>query len=122
MNAKPTPGPWYVLGQPWHRGPRTIVIAGSEDPHLAETVADCDNSFGTDFWETETETPEQVERRKEAEWEANARLIAEAPEMLELLRQVSEQLEAGAIPVGESFWDAWGKKAKEILRRVVGGQ
>lgn len=39
-----TPGPWFVLGQPWRRSDddSQTIIAGSDDPHGAPVICDWD--------------------------------------------------------------------------------
>ncbi len=68
MNAKHTPGPW----EDHFCGP------------FRQTVVDCPNELGLIAVPSERATIE--------EQDANARLIAAAPEMLEMLRRVSEFL------------------------------
>ncbi len=36
-----TPGPWYLLEQPWlPRGCETMILSGSNDPHAGKAVCD----------------------------------------------------------------------------------
>lgn len=40
-----TPGPWFVVGQPWN--PKAdFIVAGSEDPHVGQYVADTEDFDG----------------------------------------------------------------------------
>lgn len=45
LAAKATPGPWFVVGQPWN--PKAdFIVAGSEDPHVGQYVADTEDFDG----------------------------------------------------------------------------
>ncbi len=73
-----TPGPWEVHSRVWHGkegGGHAFLEVGSE------TSA---------FWVARVQTFDD----DKGEYSANARLIAAAPEMLEALRLLVEQLEA----------------------------
>ena len=40
-----TPGPWFVVGQPWN--PKAdFIVAGNEDPHIGQYVADTEDFDG----------------------------------------------------------------------------
>ncbi|MBQ0917502.1 ead/Ea22-like family protein [Hydrogenophaga aromaticivorans] len=40
-----TPGPWFVVGQPWN--PKAdFIVAGSPDPHMGQYVADTEDFDG----------------------------------------------------------------------------
>lgn len=47
--------------------------------------------------------------------EANARLIAAAPELLEVLKEIYDDVEQGAIP---NSGDEWFKKAKSVIQKA----
>lgn len=64
-----TPGPWYIVCPPWDK--TGCVVATDEDPHGAKIICDT----GEMAWQDHT----QADIR---EWEANARLIAAAPDLL----------------------------------------
>ncbi|CDY76148.1 hypothetical protein BGLT_05221 [Caballeronia glathei] len=72
MSEKHTPGPWFVTGTGLSR-----YVEGKVRPGVLQEVA----------WCGATEVPEQME--------ANARLIAAAPELLEALQAM---VDAHAIP------------------------
>lgn len=43
--AEATPGPWFVVGQPWN--PKAdFIVAGSPDPHMGRYVADTEDFDG----------------------------------------------------------------------------
>lgn len=42
--ADATPGPWYVVGDPWGAG--DFVVAGNPDPHVGQYVCDTENFDG----------------------------------------------------------------------------
>lgn len=45
LAEKATPGPWFVVGQPWN--PKAdFIVAGSEDPHVGQYVADTEDFDG----------------------------------------------------------------------------
>ena len=45
LAKKATPGPWFVVGQPWN--PKAdFIVAGSEDPHVGQYVADTEDFDG----------------------------------------------------------------------------
>ena len=71
-NGKHTPGPWTVNDQLTF-----LIIHGPEGEHIAETGA----------WRHDVC---QISNRKRAEMQANARLIAAAPELLEALEMVRD--------------------------------
>jgi len=91
-----TPGPWSV--QKHNR-------AG--EPHYALTV-DSDTRLIAEVGASPTDSHD----------EANARLIALAPEMIEALRVISAGLTNGQIERGESFQSI----ARAIIRRAEGGE
>lgn len=67
--SKFTPGPWYVVDLLWDDS--DCVVANREDPHGAEIICDTSESMWHGFAE------DDVER-----WQANAVLIAAAPDLL----------------------------------------
>ena len=68
---------WYVVGQPWGDG--TYIVAGSDDPHLALFVADCEiwNWEETAEWHSDVDikSPQEIAQR----------IVADHNEMLRLL-------------------------------------
>lgn len=40
-----TPGPWFVVGPPWNQN-ADFIVAGSNDPHTGQYVADTENFDG----------------------------------------------------------------------------
>lgn len=102
MTAKHTPGPWYAL-----RGQRNISIRHKTGYKFLPMVnvasvrgnlpADC--PYGSS--------------------EANARLIAAAPELLEALREIFHDVKQGAIPNDD---DEWWKKASTAIAKATGEQ
>lgn len=58
--------PWFLLGQPWchSEDAGTGVLAGSDDPHVATPVIDCDDLRY--LWEESDDTDDdmaEVERK-----------------------------------------------------------
>ena len=72
--AKHTPGPWIVPDQTWRRS-LTVEVGGKE-------LVQCPGSGGAMSY---TETICTLNWNRTPEWDANARLIAAAPDMYEAL-------------------------------------
>lgn len=85
MNTKHTPGPWAA-----RKDPEGLAIVGGsgEYPGLPEYVGMIKNIYGRD--------------------EANARLIAAAPELLEALKEIHADT---------SLW--WTPGMREKVRKVI---
>lgn len=95
MNAKHTPGPWVASHNSWETS--TVYADGRV---VAECLIDADVS-------------EENQHELEPIKEANARLIAAAPELLEALQEV--------IAISDRKHDAWDK-AKAAIARATGDQ
>lgn len=67
--AEHTPGPWYVIPLPWDET-ACCITSKDPDPHLGEFVCDASHFFH-DY------ADKDIKR-----WQANARLIASAPDLL----------------------------------------
>jgi len=78
--AKHTPGPWVVPDQTWRRS-LTVEVGGKE-------LVQCPGSGGAMSY---TETICTLNWSRTPEWDANARLIAAAPDLLEALEALVEQ-------------------------------
>lgn len=91
-HTPPTPGPWKVVvdGNPLSAG---IVAIIQHSPEQLLTVEE--GYFGGPWCAKET-------------WEANARLIAAAPDLLEAAKRVAETCPRGPYinPRWEAAWDA----------------
>jgi len=96
MADKHTPGPWRICNT--NRG---LYIAGRDPGYFAEIFYGDKTSM--------THFPEQ---------QANARLIAEAPAMLEALRALLDAMPAPATRKLTAAWDG----ARAILSRIDGKQ
>lgn len=90
--AKHTPGPWII---------EDITDDG-------QSVISAASKNWIDFARVWVVTDESTDK----EGEANARLIAAAPELLEALKDVMSAVELGWIPDGESMFNARAAIAK----------
>lgn len=104
-NAQHTPGPWEA--KPEECDKPYIRVRG--------TV------LGSRFKVANVLTPvyEGVHHREAEETRANARLIAEAPELLEALERLSAQCERLRLP-GQAETDA-EKTARAVIAKATGG-
>ena len=105
MNAKHTPGPWVVSDG-------NIVISDSHN-----TVAvpwDALGRRGRNYWDAGY--GHISSRVTEVEAIANARLIACAPEMLEVLRELLPLIES-TFPVQA---DTWLADARAVIAKATG--
>ena len=94
---KPTPGPWEAKPT----GPWDGWDGWSVEDATGAVVCDAHGS--------------QLNGRREA----NARLIAAAPELLEALREIFHDVKQGAIPNDD---DEWWKKASTAIAKATGEQ
>jgi hypothetical protein len=102
MNTKHTPGKWIATKdhkRGWNVGAKTGEWANRTD--ILESVAHCENENA----------------------EANAKLIAAAPELLELAKQIEAQDEftcdeSASIPMRQAYAiiNAWREAAKSALK------
>ena len=104
--SKHTPGPWKYIG-------RVSISGGIEWP-----TVEC--SFKRFI---------QPEGRDQDECEANARLIAAAPDMLELITNLSGAYEGSDEQRSNELWNEWNYKywhlanaAKALLAKIEGGK
>ena len=92
MNGKHTPGPWVSIGA-------SVYIEEGAD-HYSIAICTCNDA-----------------RRNQEDQEANARLIAAAPEMLEALQSISRILGKGQTLSskhdGDYIWHLIGKATGE---------
>lgn len=95
-NHPPTPGPWYIE-------PGTLTILSE----VAGNATICEVMEADDFPCVEEGTEADVQ----AECEANARLIAAAPEMLDALR-TAEKIVGREFPNGQGIIDIRAAIAK----------
>lgn len=95
--SKHTPGPWIAARYDGY-GPRTTIRQGCE--HTGMRIA---STF-------ETTSPRNIERN-----EANARLIAAAPAMLEALEMAVRQNEHDMLMTGEEL-----RKCAAVIRAAKG--
>lgn len=75
-----TPGPWFVVGQPWNPE-ANFIVAGSNDPHMGQYVADTE-----DFDGEGKNVQENAAYIAAANPAAILSLIAERDELLEALK------------------------------------
>ena len=93
---KPTPGPWVAKSRDVYHGRKRVVFnanAASKEPL----------NMKEEFLQAE----------------ANARLIAAAPDLLEALREIFHDAKQGAIPNDD---DEWWKKASTAIAKATGEQ
>ena len=91
---KPTPGPWSVAEETFDNGGITEIVIRGSDPRAAVAVA-LDFGKNNPGWQL-----------------ANARLIAEAPELLESLIYLRDCAESGEHPHGPR----WAKALAPIKK------
>lgn len=101
MTTKFTPGPWVTAPYEGY-GPRTTVRQGDEQTgmRIASTF--------------ETTSPKHIERN-----EANARLIAAAPDLHEVVEEVVEHFVGFFSDQGYDV-DELDKKARAALAKAIG--
>lgn len=98
VDAKPepvghTPGPW------WLHGPELSVYGGLKSQIVCRLHDAHGNAYGN--------------------WQANARLIAAAPELLEALRDLRSYLKLGISP--SSHWRSLLESADAAVAKATGG-
>jgi hypothetical protein len=101
-----TPGPWHVTACLDYWVEHGHAITGADDGFMG--VALC----GDISW------PNSDERQKE--WEANARLIAAAPDLLEALKVLADQRWTDRPFHGPGSQDEWLKKAAAAIANATG--
>jgi hypothetical protein len=98
MNQKHTPGPWYVG-----------TDFSDQGRHIYAEQMVCDDDG--EEWHPLIATTDDDERL--VDWQANAQLIATAPELLENLRQLCELLES----IGHDC-----TPSREAIAKATGGR
>lgn len=99
-----TPGPWIVRNFPGQ----------NRGPYVTDSTPDCHGGFVGQLIASQTTCPD---------WEANARLIAEAPEMLAVLKEINEFFRHNnpvhpSTLIGEVTFKA---HVAELIERAEGG-
>lgn len=107
--AKHTPGPWFIEKESWLKG-HTSVGSKSHGA-MIQVIAEMD-------WDG-TKKEKNMSNPVYARWveknktlQANARLVAEAPELLELVRTANGSNGCHTV--------MWQEKAKQILTKISG--
>ena len=99
-----TPGPWMTMDLPCAPWPRTILFVRTPDGGHKELAS--------------------IEHTETEEGMANARLIATAPAMLELVRRIAERYEleqrVGPDARVEGIMHEEGQAARALLRAIEG--
>ena len=101
-----TPGNWEVISDPGHFDTRTTVVSkdgGSRKGHPYRMIVQVGGWAGP------------------REAEANARLIAAAPELLEALEDLASLAEAAMREVGEYDIEAELSDARAAIAKATGG-
>jgi len=101
--TKFTPGPWKAIRDPLHYGSLSTVYAGSTEEKAGIGAQMLVQVGG---WSNPTEQ------------EANAHLIAAAPDMYMVLEEVFDEVENYMERTGRSV--TWGEKAKAALAKARG--
>ena len=98
-----TPGPWFVSMKPdW-----------DEDGGMGPAVYDCDGGV----FAVVDDEPETIARPF---YEADARLIAAAPEMLEVLEWLLEEFDRRDLGDGAMLYDSDIEQVKAVIRKARG--
>ena len=105
-DVKHTPGPWCVPDQTWSVN-LTVEVDG-------QALVQCPGSGGAMSY---TNTICTLNWNRTPEWEANARLIAAAPDLLEALNGLIEEIDDCAQPSDWDFYDA----SRAAIARAKGG-
>jgi hypothetical protein len=92
--TKHTPGPWEVQSRPDGMGGKDMIVYADKRP-----VCDCFQPYNNSNLE---------------EWQANARLIASAPEMLDLIK---ENVMHVKYPKRIKEWE---EKARQLIAKTEG--
>jgi len=98
MNTQHTPAPWKVISDPSHYDTLSTVIAGDS--------RDTGTRRGAPAWQMQVEVGGFAEFREQ---EANARLIAAAPDMLEALKTA----------VAYPLTDDWYQQANDAIAKAT---
>lgn len=107
-NAAHTEGPW-AIGMRGGANSNLVYTYDGATPHQDTPIC---SVFGL-YMHCD------INEQKDCEGMANARLIAAAPEMLEALRDIYNDLKQGAIP---NHNDEWWDRARSAIARATGEQ
>lgn len=104
-----TPGPWFIEKDSWLKG--HVSIGTKDHGAMIQVVGEMD-------WEA-SKKEKTMSNPVYARWveknkvlQANARLVAEAPELLELVRTANGKNGCHTV--------MWQEKAKEVLTKITG--
>lgn len=110
--GKHTPGPWVVGGESGNDSEAEFIVTKDESRTIAWTTntfdADADDGYGSEVITEEDR--------------ANGRLIAAAPELLEALKSVVDQLEGIGIPDWHGAEGLCLESAKAAIAKAEGNQ
>lgn len=106
--SKHSPGPWRVGGH-------ADFVAEASNPHFEES------EHGRDIWTVENGLPVPVIELEDWYEDADLRLIAAAPRMLELVLEMARMDCSGADDGGPSpCHKCWWCRAHELLAEIDG--
>lgn len=111
MNAKPTPGPW-----------RTCKLSAMEGGK-GQVVADVPTCFGSIAVRADVLTACPPVAVLDAEGEANAKLIAAAPDLLRACLEVVEHYTTMSgnpnFPVADKYWISGAIRARDAIAKAT---
>lgn len=110
--AKHTPGPWRVPDQTYRRH---LTVETSDKIDVFDGMVACPGSGGSVSY---TDTICTLGWQGTPEWEANARLIAAAPDLLEALERCLNFIENTESEMGDTL--ECGDKARAAIARAKG--